>query len=394
MSTRFTSGNSFGVPSGYEGESPDFEIPSCGIEDVDRAFFECFEKEVCLEVEADIGKSQKVPTIFAAGERWSMLKNGRAIRDENGTLILPLLTIRRTGIEQDSSADIAGRGMNQQTGNFTITRKLDYKDRKYQNIINKLGLENQKNLGVKRSDDPEQLLTDRETGEHSRDLDIINGGLLAPKIDKNIYQIITLPSPQFFTATYEITIWAQYAVHMNQMLEKLMSSYLPTGQRTLKLNTPKGYWFIAYFDSGYQSEDNVEEYTSSELIRKCKFQIKVPAYLISSSAPGVPKGARSHISAPVISFAIAGEEVDTELVNGVPGASDPYFGADDPDLYLLSRQDNSILNRAEVKRIQRVQKNPFTGKNESEFVRVVRQNPKSGETVLIPESGGFKLKIS
>jgi len=394
MTTRFTAGNSFGVPSGYEGDSPDFEIPSCGIEDVDRSLFECFEKEIRLEVEEDIGKSQKVPTIFAAGERWSMLKNGKAIRDNNGTLILPLLTIRRIGIEQQTAEDIAGRGMNQHTGNFTVTRKLDFRDRKYQNIINKLSIENQKNVAVKNSDNDEQLLTDRVTGENSKDLDIINGGLLAPKIEKNIYQIITLPSPQFYTANYEITIWAQYAVHMNQMLEKLMSSFLPTGNRTLKLNTPKGYWFVAYFDPGYQSEDNVDEYTSSELIRKCKFVVKVPAYLVSSSAPGVPKGVRMHLSAPTIAFAIGGEEVDTELVNGIPAKTDPYYGADDPDLYLLSRQDNSILNRAEVKRIQRVQKNPFTGKNESEFVRVVRQNPKSGETILIPESDGIKLKIS
>jgi len=39
MTTRFKSGDPFGVPSGYEGANvpSDFTIPSCGLEDVDMA---------------------------------------------------------------------------------------------------------------------------------------------------------------------------------------------------------------------------------------------------------------------------------------------------------------------------------------------------------------------
>ena len=395
MAIRFTSGNGNGVPSGYEGTVEDLEIPACGLEDVDRALFNLFQNEVKLEVTLDSSKKQTVPTIFAAGERWSMLKNGRAIRDENGTLILPLITIRRVGIEQDTSADVGGRGINQQTGEFNVYRKLDYRDRAYQNLINKLGLENQSNLGANSSEDTTQVITGRSIGENSKDLDVVNGGLLAPKLNKNnVWQIITLPSPQFYTASYEITIWGQYSKHMNEMLEKIMSSFLPTAHRSMRLETPKGYWFIANFDSTFSPEDNADSYTSEELVRKCKINVKVPAYIVSSNAPGVPKAGRVHLSSPIISFSIGDESLDTNLVNGLPGTADPYENADDPNLYILNVQNgndkrNQIPNRIVSSRIV----NPFTNKTEESYSRIINRDTKSGETVMMPDTS-IKIKLS
>ena len=54
MSTRYskTSNHEFDTPQGYEGSTApeDFTIPSCTIEDVDKAVFNLFEKEEGLDM--------------------------------------------------------------------------------------------------------------------------------------------------------------------------------------------------------------------------------------------------------------------------------------------------------------------------------------------------------
>jgi len=330
-------------------------------------------------------ETMKVPIIFAAGEKWAMLKKGRALRDRTGALILPLITIRRVGIEQNPITDVTGRGINQQTGELVIKRRLSTLDRNYQNLINKLGLNNQLNL----SDQTNTLTTTRPTGENEFDPDVRQGALLAPKNGNNIWEVITIPSPQFFSATYEVTFWAQYTIHMNQMLEKLLVSFLPQGQ-AIQLDTPKGYWFIATVDGGnYTPEDNADDMSSEERILKYKFTIKVPAYIVAPSTPGIPQPVRRFVSAPSIGFEFANNE-NEELVNGFPTKTNPYDGADDPTRGFSL--DGSIQPR-EQRTVQqpenkiRIVKNPFTGKEQTEYIRVVSRNVRSGEATLKPADG-------
>lgn len=394
MTTRLRAGDPRGVPSGYEGNaSPDeVRVPSCGIEDVDRALFETLRDDVAFQVSSDPGKQQRVPIVFAVGEKWSKVKSGKAIRDKNGTLILPLITVRRTDISQGKD-DVTGRGMNQHVGQFAVRTQLDPRDRAYQNILNKLGLKNSDDVpGDREQDESGTLTTTRgNTQANAFDNDVRDGGLLAPKLGVNAWQIVTLPTPQFFTATYEIVFWTQYVGHMNQLLERLMTSYLPTGNRTLKLDTKKGYWFVAYFDEGSSSEDNADDSTGEELIRKHKMIVKVPAYVVETGAPGMPSGLRKFVSAPQIAFATGGEDADTALDEGIPAQSDPYEAADDPDRqYLLtdpsqhpSTRVSKTVERAVVDNVV----NPFTGRLEPQYAKVVQRNPSSGETVVVPDDG-------
>jgi hypothetical protein len=394
MTIRYKAGDPRGVPSGYEGNAPPDEVrvPSCGIEDLDKAFFKTLRDGVAFQVSNDPGKQQRVPIVFAVGEKWSMIKSGRAIRDKDGTLILPLVTVRRSGIEQ-SNTDVNGRGMNQHVGQMTVRTQLDPRDRAYQNILNKLGLVNSEDVAGDRDfDETGSLLTDRaQIQANALDNDVRAGGLLAPKLGVNAWQIITLPTPQFYTATYEITIWAQYVHHMNQMLEKLMSSYLPTGNRTMRLDTDKGYWFVAYFDEGISSEDNADSSSGEELIRKYKLTVKVPAYIVESGAPGMPSGLRKFVSAPQIAFATGGEGVDTFLDEGIPADNDPYAAADDPDRqYLLTDPSQHPQTRV-ARTTERAQVdmvvNPFTGKREPEYAKVIQRNSTTGESVVVPDDG-------
>ena len=156
MATRFKSNSSRNynqapLPTGYENVAgaPDIFIPSCSIEDVDVAIFNLFDKEISAQYGGiDGAEMKKVPVIFAAGEKWALLKKGRLLRDRNNTLLLPLITIMRTEINQNVSEDVAGRGINQQSGEIVVKRRLDKTDRNYQGLINKLLLSSQSGLST------------------------------------------------------------------------------------------------------------------------------------------------------------------------------------------------------------------------------------------------------
>ena len=94
---------------GREGKNvtQDFQIPEIGIEDIDRAVFKLFDRDLNFEVTYQ-GKTSKVPVIFAAGERFALTRRKNSIRDKNNALILPLISILRGEI--DVSPDQHGKG--------------------------------------------------------------------------------------------------------------------------------------------------------------------------------------------------------------------------------------------------------------------------------------------
>ena len=84
----------------------DFDLPEAGIEDVDRAIFNLFDKDINFEALTN-GELAKVPVVFAAGERFALTRRKQPIRDDNNTLILPLISIVRGEI--DFSPNLSGR---------------------------------------------------------------------------------------------------------------------------------------------------------------------------------------------------------------------------------------------------------------------------------------------
>lgn len=396
MATRYNSGDSFGIPGGYEGAqvpSDGFRVPACGILNVDMSLFDMFDKGIRFVVSNGEGKEViRVPVIFAAGEKAFMLKRGRAIRDSNSTLILPLITIRRTSIVQ-TIEDMSSRGINQNVGELIVKRRLSPKDRAYQNLINKIGIKNQANV----ADDSPSLETDRRIEENSQDSDVQEGALLGNKYGNNFWELIKIPMQQFFTANYEIVFWTQYTTHMNQLLQRLMGSYLSPGAKTLKLETPEGYWFIATVeDDPYASEDNADDMSSEERLIKYRFNIKVPAYMVAAENPGEPSPVRSVISAPILTFGSGYDEDYVRLTDGIPTDPDLSDGSDDPSRgFTLSGEIQPRDRQTQMASISKVRiiKNPFTGKERTEYLRVVTRDPRSGEQVLVPDNG-LTLNIS
>lgn len=425
MATRFNANSQsrFGVaglPSGYGVDSSpvDLSIPAVGIEDVDSSLFKLFDKEIEFTVssnqETSTGNS-RVPVIFASGEKWALQKRTRALRDRNNTLILPLITVVRTSIEQSGPNDITGRGINQQTGEIHIQRRLDKSDRQYQRLINRLLIPNQEGLVEPTNDG--SVSPGRELGDLAQDPVVRSGGLLLADRQRNVYETIVVPSPQFYTATYEVTFWTQYTVQMVQLLEQLISSFLPQGQ-SWRLETPKGYWFMAHVDENvYTAETNVDDMSNEERIIKHKFTVKVLGYILASRVPGAPVPIKRYVSVPTVSFDVG---VDPTLADDSLGEGEPAFlGADDPTLPLTgerprrrdARDDGSTrlypgpgvdnpddpaikaLGRAAPARYRKITGVDARGNRTESYARVVTTNRFTGETVMsaTPDLGGLSI---
>ena len=366
------------LQTGYEGSVPtDYTIPSCEIEDVDVALHTLFDTTIGFRSaivpggEAGPSTITKPFVIFATGERFALTKKLRPPRDKNNQqLMLPAISIRRTGIEQ-TSEDITGRGMNQATGDIVIKRRLAQDDRNYQNLINKLALPNL---------DPTKFPgTKRQTGEDNPNVNwgTHQGSLLSPNLGNNIWELISIPQPQFYTATYELIFWTTHTLHMNYLITTLFSSFLPQG-KMFKLNTPKGYWFMAYVDDNLTSQENFDDFTDQKRILKWTFQIKVKAFILASAGPGVPVPIRRTISAPFISFDMIDVPgpVISRTQNPDPGNKDFALREinQDPATAQTPRTNERLLVQKDVY-------DPNSGKFVKKYARILDTNQRQGETV-------------
>lgn len=409
MPTRFKSDsirnyNQAPLPTGYENVAgtPDIFIPSCGIEDVDVALFNLFDKEISVQYGGiDGAEMKKVPVIFAAGEKWALLKKGKLLRDRNNTLLLPLITIMRTELNQNVSEDVTGRGISQQGGEIVVRRRLDKTDRDYQGLINKLLLPNQSGLSTVT---PNDVQTGRDIGSLQNEKSTRDGAYLTPNLLNNVYETIVVPSPQFYTAKYQVTVWTQYTQHSNQIIEKIFSSFLPQGQ-SWRLDTQKGYWFVAKFSDGSLStETNFDDMSQQERYIKHTFEVIVPAYFFANASPGSPIPLKRYVSATSIIFE---PSIVDDSNKSIDEQEEYMLGSDDPTLPLdvqpnVRRDQRTIgWRQQKVYPIMSDIDDPDTLGNDPAaaslprgYVKMINRTSKGETTFSGASLGGLEIKVT
>lgn len=290
------------APTGYEGYSnTDYIIPACGVEDLDHAVFNLFDKQIPLYYDLH-GEIKKVPVIFATGERFALLRRKQPITDRNGALILPLISITRSAIENVPSKGIAN---NQMFPNI-VTKKISQKDLVYRQQKN---IENLKN--VKGEDLAQE-------GDIS----------LKPKIEKNIIETIEMPPVKYFGASYDISIWSSFTQQMNKLLEAIMSAYTLNPGQQFRIESDKGYTFSAFVDGSISQDTNYNDFTDAERYIKYNMTINATGYIIAPNILGGKTALRSFMSAPEVSFDVVEDYVQLDPKAG--GVADP-----DPDAHIF-----------------------------------------------------------
>jgi len=412
MTTRYSNKNSE-PGSGYtDPVESDFSMPSCTIEDVDRGVFNLFDRELPFFYKQKTA-NKKVPVIFATGERFALLARNKPLRDKDDALILPLISVVRTGIDQEGAK---GTGLFQ-GGPIRVKAQLSSEDPIYQRLQNRLGFKNSDDIaispgtttdaGLGGSTTPGRIATRRSAPPIT--VSARSGTILSPNISKNIFEFIEIPPIKQYTASYEITFWSQYTQQMNSMLTVMMNGYVENRRRTYVIETAEGYRFTAYVDASLSPQNNFDDFTDAERLVKYTFNMSVTAYLVAAQEPGMPVPFRKTVSAPDISFDVSssGRGAPAPLPSAAIPSGDPFqyvlqdlqtnadgsppasIAASTPSITTgfpgspvasIGGKESDLGNSSPTAIITDI--DPFTGKKEKRFILMSATTPNKGETVF------------
>ena len=261
-------------------------LQNVGIEEVDRAIRDWFDKTMNVRVEGPKGM-QKVPIVFSQGERWVVGRSKQGLRDENGVIILPVIAVRRTGIDPTTQMTALGT----QTRSIQIARQVNPKS----NAL--------RNLGYKGS----------------------------------VYDIYTIPFPSALMATYQLVIQTQYVTQMNSVLQKMWKSmdfglqFVAPLQNDGRQPLSKDQFYnetgpmdkpyvVGFLDQAANDAGNIEEFTDTERIVKYTTEFKVP-FVMQVDAEGQP----SQIKVERTAFKVTLDDEQVHFVDD-PADLDDIFG--------------------------------------------------------------------
>lgn len=316
MATRFdrSKEENNALVAGYEGTptDSDYVIPSCGIEDLDKAVFNLFDKQIPLFYELQ-GEQKKIPVIFATGERFAVLRRNKPLTDKKGALILPLISITRSNIDNNPAKGIS----NNQMFPEVITRRVAKKNTEWRQLNNFEGFNS-----IKHSSRENQTSYN-----------------LMPQIENNIYETIEIPPVKYFGATYEVSIWSSFTQQMNDILTTIMSSYTLNPGQQFRIESEKGYWFPAFVENTFAQETSYSDFTDAERYVKYNMSMSTTGYILAPNIANGKVAIKSMMSSPNISFETLIDPINIQPnVKGIP--------SNDPNLQILAdlknKEDNNI----------------------------------------------------
>jgi hypothetical protein len=270
---------------------------------------------------------------------------------------------------------------------FVLTRKLAREDADYQRLINKLRYKNAPDIASRSnfalqdvapgSQSSPGTIASRRNGGNLSYVDPVDDDPLLTRIGDNIFEIITMPYPVFFSTSYEVTFWSQFTQHMNSMIEILATARTGIGQE-YKIKSKKGYFYIAELAPAVSLNNNTDNFADEERIIKSTFTLNVMGYIIATQHPGQTSPFRRFLSAPTIDFQSiqTSGEVEVPVDNRVPSGDESKFMLS--DLKEIDERGRDIIGRGEeTATVPDTIADPFTGSR----VKILHQVPRRGETV-------------
>ena len=343
--------------------SYDFYIPGSTLKDIDQAMYNYFDTTVDMSIEINKVPT-KVKTIFASGERWALVRKRIPLRDDDGKLILPLITIRRTDINRTTEQV----GLPGDLNELVVKRKISPKNPNYQNIINEIGLTHQKNVAVYGDKKSDAEGTRRVSAATKRTFTgvLYKGKEIRPEELRptNIYEIYSIDFPDFLIVNYEVVIWTQYMSHGNKINESIFKSF--DWKNSIKLDTDKGHYYVAIVDPSISNQSNESDFSDQERVVRSSFNVKVFGYIFGDSE-NEEVSIRKSVSAPQVIF---------EMFDYDPS----------PELFDKSKWGDPVDKISELKESKRKVNRRVRGKGLDSSLPVKKKTRSSSEKVYFVEN--------
>ena len=246
-----------------EQETIDLFMTPSTLETVDRALFEFIDEVLNIHFTKADQEAAKVPVIWNSAERTFQIKNDKDLRDSEGHIKMPIITVEKTSVTKDPRqhgtivATLAPLdGVN--GGEWVVARKIK------QDRTSLFAASN-----TARQWDSKNGVIGAQTGI---------GEPYHPAENKEIvYETYTTPIPVYVNVTYSIVLRAQYQQHLNDLLTPFLTR---TGHWNIMEINHDGHFYEAFLPTEYSTNNNVSDMSEEERTYETKFDIRVLAYLV------------------------------------------------------------------------------------------------------------------
>ena len=227
---------------------------SSTIESIDYAITSWLKEDLNLSALTNAGYTQ-VPVFWQSPERSFQVKSDKSLRDENGAIILPVVSIERTGITKDPNrkggfqAQLFSNEKDGRTGRMVIAKKVKQ--------------DKTRNFAV-------------ASGTRTN-----SGGKLQkyfPRINQRlVIQTLSIPIPVYVNLQYKITLNTEYQQQMNDLMQPFMTR---TGQINSFLLKRNGHIYEAFIEQSFAHNNNVASMDEDNRGFTTEITINVLGYLI------------------------------------------------------------------------------------------------------------------
>lgn len=229
------------------------------IENIDYAITSWLKVDLDLASQTNEGR-KKVPVLWQAPERAFQIKNKKDLRDENGALKLPLISVERTGINKNPAnkgsyqAQTFSDKKDQRTGRMVVARRI-VKDKT-------------RNFSVAQS--MRQLPKNAKIQKYY------------PRVNKKVViQTLSIPIPVYVELDYKITIKSEYQQQMNDLLAPFIAR---TGQINSFVMKRNGHRYEAFIQQNFAHNNNMSNLNEEIRMFSTDINIKVLGYLIGEGS--------------------------------------------------------------------------------------------------------------
>tara|TARA_Y100001938_G_C8099352_1_gene440428 strand:+ start:4061 stop:4957 length:897 start_codon:yes stop_codon:yes gene_type:complete len=235
------------------------------LETIDYAVHDFVDKTLDIFCTTNKG-FKKVPVIWQATERAFQIKNNKDLRDDNGTLIFPMISITRTGFEKS----LTDKGVffgnvppvnDPKGGSITIARQIEQD--KTGNFLNADTYRKKNNIvGNQGSPGSQQInFPDRRK----------------IKEKKIVYETITIPMPSYVSVMYDVKIRSEYQQQVNEIVQPFVTVTNGINYLVFKRD---GHSYEAFVQSDFSSTNDLTELGAETRIYETNITIKVLGYLV------------------------------------------------------------------------------------------------------------------
>ena len=223
------------------------------IETIDTALHTWLDEEVNPFATTNQGW-EKVKIRWVSGERSWQVKDDRDIRDDSSRLILPMITMHRSGFQKDPSLKGVAWAH--------IPNASDVKG-------------GARSLHVSRRINP-QKTAEFANATANR---LYKDSTFPFENKKVVYETKTFPIPVYIVGTYTISIRTEYVQQMNEIVQPFLTR---TGQINNFFVEWEGHKFEGFLEGDYTLNNNVSNLGDEERKYESVLNIKVLAVILST----------------------------------------------------------------------------------------------------------------